>query len=60
MPRSNLYDYNDAYIVVKGTTDLLAAAANENNKAQKNVAFKNNALFGPWVSKINSALIDIA
>ena len=60
MPRSNLYDYNDAYIVVKGTTDLLAAAANENNKAQKNVAFKNNALFRPWVSKINSALIDIA
>ena len=43
--RSDLCDYSDAYIVVKGTIDLLFAAANENNKAQKNVAFKNNALF---------------
>ena len=28
MLRSDLCDYSDAYIVVKGTTDLLAAAAN--------------------------------
>ena len=31
MLRSDLSDYSDAYIVVKGTIDLLAtAAANEN------------------------------
>ena len=45
MLRSDLCDYFDAYIVVKGTIDLLAAAANENDKAEKNVAFKNNAPF---------------
>ena len=35
MLRSDLCDYSDAYIVVKGTTDLLAAAENENYKAEK-------------------------
>ena len=45
MLRSYLCDYNDAYIVVKGTIDLLDTAANENYKAQKNVAFKDNAPF---------------
>ena len=28
------------YIAIKGTIDLFAAAANENDKAQKNVTFK--------------------
>ena len=32
MLRSNLCDYSDAHIVVKGTIDFLAAAANENVK----------------------------
>ena len=32
MKRSNLYGYSDTYIV-KGAIDLLAAAANENDKA---------------------------
>ena len=36
--------YSDAYIVIKGTIDLLNPAANENDKAQENVAFKNNYL----------------
>ena len=40
MVRSNLCDYSDACIVVKETIDLLIAAATENDKAQKNVAFK--------------------
>ena len=40
MVRSNLCDYSDACIVVKKTVDLLVAAAIENDKAQKNVAFK--------------------
>ena len=43
--RSDLYDYSDAYIVVKVAIDLLAAGANENDKAEKDVAFKNNAQF---------------
>ena len=45
MLRSYLCDYSVAYIAVKGTTDLLAAAPNENGKSLKNVAFKNNAPF---------------
>ena len=60
MSRSDLCDYSDAYIVVKGTIDLLAAAANENDKTQKNVAFKNNAPFRSCISKIKSTLIDNA
>ena len=45
------------YIVLKGIIDLLAAAANETDKAQKNVAFKNNPPFISCISKINSTLI---
>ena len=45
MLRSDLCDYSDAYIVVKGTIDLLAAAAHKNDEAKKNGAFKNNAPF---------------
>ena len=58
MLRSDLCDYSDAYIVVKRVIDLLAAAANENDKAEKNVAFKNNAPFRSCISK--SVLIDNA
>ena len=43
MLRSDLCDYSDAYIVVKEGIYLLVAAANENDKAKKKVAFKNNA-----------------
>ena len=43
--RSDLCNYSDTYIVVKGTIDLATAVANENDKAQKNVAFKNNVPF---------------
>ena len=35
MLKSYLCDYNHAYIVVKWTKDLLAAAANVNDKAEK-------------------------
>ena len=60
MLRSDFCDYSDAYIVVKGTINFLALAANENDKAEKNVAFKNNAPFTSCISKINSTLIDNA
>ena len=58
MLRSDLCDYSDAYVVVKGTTDFLADAKNENNEADKNVAFKNNAPFRLCIRKTNSTLID--
>ena len=53
-------DYSGAYIVVIGTIDLLAAAANKKDKAEKNVAFKNNVPFRSFISKTNSKLIDNA
>ena len=43
MLRSDLCDYNDAYIVLKETINFLAAPPKENDKAEKEVAFKNNA-----------------
>ena len=58
--RSDLYDYSDAYIVVKVAIDFLAAGANENDKAEKDVAFKNKAQFRSCISKINSTFIDNA
>ena len=60
MLKSYLCDYIHAYIVVKWTIDLLAAAANVNDKAEKDILFKNNATFRSCTSKINSALIDNA
>ena len=60
MIRSDLWDYSDAYIVVKRTLDPLAANENKNDKAEKNVAFKSNASFRSCISKINSTFIDNA
>ena len=60
MLRSDLCDYSDTYIVVKGTIDLLADAANENDRAEKDIASENNTLFRSWISKINSGLISSA
>lgn len=40
MLKSNLCDYSDLYIVVKSKIDLLAADANENDKAGKDVCLK--------------------
>ena len=55
-----MYDYSDAYIVVRETIDLLATAANENDNAEKDVVFKNNAPFRSCMSKISCTLIDTA
>ena len=57
MLQSNLCDYSDAYIVVKGTitvTDLDFAAYD------KELAFKNNAPFISCITKINNKLNDNA
>ena len=57
MLRSDLCDFSDAYIVVKGTITV----TNPNNaKRNKAVAFKNNAPFINCISKINGAKIDNA
>ena len=56
--RSDLCDYSDAYIVVKGTITLDGAA--NDNKRNKATAFKNDAPFISCISKINDTLIDNA
>ena len=58
MLRSDLCDFSDAYIVVKGTITLDGAA--NANKRNKSTAFKNNALFISCILKINNAPIDNA
>ena len=58
MLRSNLYDYSDAYIVVKRKVNLKAIPNTDVDR--KNVAFKNNAPFRSCITKINSKLIDKA
>ena len=58
MLRSDLRDFNDAYIVVKGYITL--EGDNDANKQNKNLVFKNNARFINCVSKINGVKIDNA
>ena len=58
MLRSDLCDFNDAYIVVKG--DITLEVDNDANKTNKNLAFKNNAPFINSISKINGVRVDNA
>ena len=60
MLRSYLCHYSDAYIFVKKTIDILSDVANGNHQAEKDIAFKNNAPFSSYISKINSTLINNA
>ena len=57
MLRSDLCDFSDAYIVVKG--DIIVTSPN-NAKRNKTVAFKNNVPFISCISKINGIKIDNA
>ena len=57
MLRSDLFDYSDAYIVVKG---IIAVLGGNNDAYAKKIAFKNNAPFISCISKINNTLIDNA
>ena len=57
MLRSDLCDYSDACIVVKG--DITLDGDNDANKRNKNLAFKN-APFINCISKINGVNIDNA
>ena len=55
MLRSDLCNFSDAYIVVKGT---ISVTNPDNEKRIKSVAFKNNAPFINCISKNNSIKID--
>ena len=61
MLRSDLCDFSDVYIVVKGDITL-TKAANRGFIDVRNrfLAFKNNASFTNCISKINNVLIDNA
>ena len=54
MLRSDLCDYSDAYIVVKGT--IIVTKPNS-DLYEKKLAFKNNAPFTSCISKTNNTLI---
>ena len=56
MLRSYLCDFNDAYIFVKGNTNL--EGDKNANKRNKNLAFKNNAPFINCISKSDGVKID--
>ena len=59
MLRSNLCDYSDVYIVVKGNIVGNIGAPND-AKRNKSVAFKNNAPFISSISKTNDVQNDNA
>ena len=64
MLRSNLCDYADSYILVKGTITITGecdnAAAKRADERNKGVTFKNCAPFTKCISRINNADTDNA
>ena len=64
MLRSNLCDYADSYILVKGTITFTGAenndAARQQDEKDKGVTFKNCAPFTKYISRINNTDIDNA
>ena len=55
MLRSDLCDYSDTYIVVKGTITI---TGKNNNRRNKKLTFMNNAPFLLWTPKINNTFRD--
>ena len=62
MLMSSLYDYSDAYILVKGNilVNNTAAADADANNTNKKVIFRNCAPFTDCMGKINNTLVDNA
>ena len=64
MLRSNLFDYADAYILVKGTITITSAGyddtAKQLDERNKGIIFKNCAPFTKCISRINNIDIDNA
>ena len=60
--KSNLCDYSDAHILVKGTLTVpnTAAAGATVNNTHKKVTFKNCAPFNDCITEINNTQIDDA
>ena len=58
MLRSNLCNFSDAYIVVKGT--ITVTGATSRSRKNRPLAFKINTPFFSCISKINNTLIDNA
>ena len=58
MLTSDLYDYSDAYFVVKGRRTF--EGHNDVKTRNKKLIFKNNAIFRSCTSKINDIFIDNA
>ena len=58
MLRSDLCDYNDAYIGVKGR--VIFEGDNDGRTRNKNLIFKDNASFRSCISKISSTFINNA
>ena len=56
--RSNLCDYSDVYIVVKGRISV--RTTKNTDIGQKDIAFKNNSSFRSCITKVNSKLTDNA
>ena len=56
MLRSDLCDYSDAYVWVKGK--IIVTNLNDNANFNKELALKNNARFISCISKINSELVE--
>ena len=56
MLRSDLCDYNDAYIIVKGVVSV-SAEERDRDEMDRDIVLKNNA---PFISKINGVLIENA
>ena len=65
MLRSNLCDYSDAFILVKGTITVTAPRVNYNannirDKRNRTLILKNNAPFVSCITRINGELIEDA
>ena len=62
MLRSSLYNYSDAYILVRGTITgrNTAAQGQWNNTTNKEVIVKNCALYPNCISRINNTQVDDA
>ena len=64
MLRSNLCDYADSYILVKGTITIIGTgddtAARRADERNKGVTFKSCAPFTKCISRINNTDIDNA
>ena len=58
MLRSDLCNYSDAYVWVKGT--ITVTDPNNNSNMDRRLTFKNNAPFISCISKINSELVENA